>query len=560
MDKPPEKFRFAFESSDEDEESSKKTTKKAKKIGGIGALASSGVSKNEISEEEKEKPKSVFDRIELDDQKDTKESEPEDEESVELPDVEAHKNKVIEEETEAEIATLDSVIEASAPGLVENIEAVTLQNFVKRLNQKATDPTTEADPKIDEEFERRKAEITAEDLEDIQFTPDETIEANETSTEDEEVPEQPVTIRSSVINAPSSTEVPTEADDITSSPVTPVTPPSPASPPPYIPFGAGARSTPSTPESISSPTTSTRTVERTTSPEIDSRRNNNEFLIGGVLGYMVGRRGGRKRTERRLQPEINKLTSEVETTKLHLAGREAELRKIASEKIREYESSKREAAPSTTRKPVHEILRQTITAPENVTISSHQAAEQKPKQPEVTSVPETTIKKIEQYSTPELLQAAESMFVSGISVRSLYESNRIDRVGLVRVVQEGLRGNNITDVFEKVELGRERQRERAREFRHDDPGFVTNAQTLGTSDSSSIQTTRPSAPLAVPNNPDPDSLTPLISNAAPLNIPKSDEPAKSDSPKPDTKLSTTSVAAIFALGLGLLFVWLLLTI
>lgn len=143
-------------------------------------------------------------------------------------------------------------------------------------------------------------------------------------------------------------------------------------------------------------------------------------------------------------------------------------------------------------RPANEILRQTVTKPEGRSI-----------------VAVERIKRPEQMQTPDLLRVASTLYIDGVSVKELYETNRIDRRGLIRLIQVSLKGGELKDAFEQVELGRERQVERAREFRHDD-----NHSGLPMADQSLARATLPQPQSLVvtadlPNSPDSASLQPL---------------------------------------------------
>jgi hypothetical protein len=291
------------------------------------------------------------------------------------------------------------------------------------------------------------------------------------------------------------------------------------------------------------------------------------FITGGILGYMVGRHRGRKRAERRLEPEIKQRTTELEATKQRLESRELQIKKAAENTVRakraEATRQTAEKAPQIAPKPATEILRQTIMAPEAIRSAitkpvteqlstesrpSPQRAEQRLATPIVEAV--NLNKRAEQLSTPALLKAAESLVIEGVSVRRMYETNKIDRVGLVKIVQEGLSGGNIVHAFEKVELGAEAQAGRAREFRHDDPSFSaisTDDVTLG-----------PPVPASktLPNNPDATSLQPIHLPTETENKPvKHTEALQEQKTKHAPKTAEFAFAAIAAIAIAVLIIW-----
>ncbi len=57
-------------------------------------------------------------------------------------------------------------------------------------------------------------------------------------------------------------------------------------------------------------------------------RNTGRVLLAGIVGYMIGRRGGRKRTEARLQPEINKREERLNNLSEQLRESEQKIRQM----------------------------------------------------------------------------------------------------------------------------------------------------------------------------------------------------------------------------------------
>lgn len=76
-----------------------------------------------------------------------------------------------------------------------------------------------------------------------------------------------------------------------------------------------------------------------------------------------------------------------------------------------------------------------------------------------------------QSSTEQLLQIADKIKVDGTTLRALYANNKIDRVGLTKVIKEALKGGDVKSALTKATLGAEAQRGRKIEMRHDDQTF-----------------------------------------------------------------------------------------
>ena len=127
-----------------------------------------------------------------------------------------------------------------------------------------------------------------------------------------------------------------------------------------------------------------------------------------------------------------------------------------------------------------------------------------------------------------------------------------------------MRGRDIEAMFEKVELGRERQRERAREFRHDDTALAAAssaqptkpvvspiAQPLGHTiiqDIKSHDSAPLHAPLHLPNTPDTHNLQPLQQDGTQASSTHTEKTPENIPKIPlEFKLAATAAVAIAAL-------------
>lgn len=490
------------------------------------------------------------------------------------------------------------VIDSTPPESPEHIEAVAAKEFEERVEARIDNPELE-DPVIEAEYARRLEELEAaentgtnEDDQEAEAIELELTDGTELNLETEEATAEDRDDEPATAATPAPTVSATTAASATSpsgtgnsSPAAsstggagstppPGPPPSPpASPPPRPPASPlgplGGNVPPSTVmgRAFNAPSLNPNTV---IVPGSSSERSKKvgAFLTGGILGYMIGRRGGRKRAERRLQPEISALENNLETTTRHLAARERDLKTAAANRLREIQAEKHKLpiermAP----KSASEVLRQATktTSPETIPSVPPAKSERLTTLPPLPELPKPIIeaqpkrelqKHVEQLSTEQLLKQAETLFIEGTSVRKLYETNQIDRRGLVEIVREGLRGGNIVHTFEEVELGKERQAERAREFRHDDPSF--SALGSQTSDDSS-QVLPPLSAPQLPNNPDANSLQPLSSalESSTQNEPSQSVQSRTQNPlqKINPKTAEFKFAAIAAIAIAVLILW-----
>lgn len=128
-------------------------------------------------------------------------------------------------------------------------------------------------------------------------------------------------------------------------PPTPPRPPSPPSPPPPIPpippQGPNLPPNPGNPNTQpSAPNASPQNPNVINNPNVvpmnDTyyrRRRSGDLLLGGALGYLLGRRRGRRRAEAELMPEIKKRDEKLEGLRTKLETSEAEVRAMAAEKV-----------------------------------------------------------------------------------------------------------------------------------------------------------------------------------------------------------------------------------
>lgn len=540
--------RLGFEKDDTEKESG--SDKKSKKTRKIGSFAKSSAETTPTHTDRKELPISLFGVLSSEKEATKDAEKPKNDNSEEVPtekeatEVTRLKNEKLQADIEGRLAKHDEVIASTPPESPEHVQAVQAKAFEESLQAKAQDPELEADPVIEAEYARQLAEIVLDPAESGNKPPSEVEEASELSSGDT------LNLQASREDAPDDEEgaahsaagsQPTNPVAAATSPWRPATPP-PSSQPVAAAGGVGAgtppprRPNPPTPPPGGGPflpplanpnaTPATPNVLQAAQETGNERsKKTGSFLVGGILGYMIGRRGGRKRAEKRLNPEIKELGNTLEATKMRLAARETELKQSVAEQL-----SKQANRPNTAEKvsPTPELTRSTkqvenlpptplSSVLEKTNIQEAKATptaelpplplQKSPEKPTVEkAVPnraeQPLQRKVEQLSTPQLLQTAEALFISGSSVRTLYETNQIDRRGLVAIVEEALKGGNIANAFEKVQLGRERQVERAREFRHDDPSFSAPSD-----DTTGFQ--QPATGPTLPNVPDTNSLQPL---------------------------------------------------
>lgn len=231
--------------------------------------------------------------------------------------------------------------------------------------------------------------------------------------------------------APASTSVPPPPP-----PATPGTPPSVPPPPPRsstMPGGTGAV-----------PRLTPNSAPQPHIVEVRNRRHEAaNLLVGGIVGYMIGRRGGRLRTEAKLLPVQEKLKKEVNDLHDMIAIREEKIRKLTYAQTVEQPMVLNKVAERLERKAVSEKpVGQPAIQPERLgrfavfgeQPPDRRTAEQRPKS-------------VDTMTMPELLAIASNIQAEQASAKRLYETGRLNDEGLRRVVRAYLRGERVEAVL-----------------------------------------------------------------------------------------------------------------
>jgi predicted RNase H-like HicB family nuclease len=463
-------FNFNFGSEDDSEkDDSKKKEKKAgeKKPSFIDDLVEKRKSRE--SNEDKSGKKGLLDSKEKDDDK---------------TEVEPTKKELAKEYLAHKAEELHSELES--PTSIEHAtETQADLDLIDAIVEKIDDPDKEVGPAVEEAYNELMEAIEADTEAEIEDGRPETEESEDAVIPDTD-PESnqsagttpmpsPTSGRSSGSGGSSSTPPP-------AGPPTPPTPPPGRPPVPPIP-PVGAVPAPPTPNFNAMPTSSSPE-----STDDDRRRVAGKMLVAGAVGYMIGRRGGRKRTEAKLGPVIKEHESSIKNLEKDVEGKELQIRQAAKEG---YATEKppvqsSEAMPTPTlERPKDDSEKTQIEDRRSETEKALNQPE-KPQADKLRTVQETQTHlkedvsteafakaekkiqpRIEQVSTPDLLRIAEKITILNTTIRKLYETNQIDRRGLEEIVKEHLKGHDIGPVLDKRLLGKEAILDRSHEYRHD---------------------------------------------------------------------------------------------
>ena len=205
-------------------------------------------------------------------------------------------------------------------------------------------------------------------------------------------------------------------------------------------------------------------------------RSRGNLLLGGAIGYMFGRRRGRKKTEAKLQPEINKKESEIDKLKGELEQSESAVRKNAVEKAssevdsmpvestedRQSQQTKREkefertldAEPAQLEQESVEAIAEkeepNVGEAERLgNIETETSLMARAAERELRISAERSPRDVKTMTTPELLELADNIMLESTSLRELYELRKIDAPSMRRVVIEYMTGHNYERLLRK---------------------------------------------------------------------------------------------------------------
>ena len=213
------------------------------------------------------------------------------------------------------------------------------------------------------------------------------------------------------------------------------------------------------------------------------------FMDGGIIGYFIGHRRGRIKTERKLASVKKSLEKQVNKIDKEIKGHEYTIRKLVKQRAiivtERPRTMNREMSP----RPKSERKESLIPIPAAeihigrlvMSEKPREAASREKKPERAPTTRETVNKKTirpETMNHQEILKESEKIVIDGSSLREIYESQLVGEKGLRRLVSEHEHGGDLREALKREIVERQIDFERDPSMR--DLASISGSSVTGT--------------------------------------------------------------------------------
>ncbi|CAN5403525.1 hypothetical protein BH09PAT4_BH09PAT4_01020 [soil metagenome] len=434
---------YTFESSGESSDEKKNDKKKSKSAEGLGRL----VAREEREREESPKTEQKDDRSFL--QKIAGELPKSETRDTQKTEETVDDNHEMGQEVPLESVSAGEQVEVAEAHIGERSKELVAESEGDQTQEQTAETVANA-AFLDAVQERlaRSSDVTVEEAIDIAYdeiTVELGVDDTLPSPEDEDEDELPVDEQADAGESAAETEPqdldPDHAVPLAAGGATPPTPPifprpSQASPgdgnaPRHIPAAADISKPGATPNRLSS----------ADAAYYERRGVARGLLVGGVVGYLIGRRRGRIKTEKRMQVVQQKLEKQVSEIHQKIEQKELVIRKLARQNV----PAAVALAPRLAERTVRSEVRPTEVTANNEALAARERQSTPERAGTVKAIEraETAKAAVDSLSKEELLAYSAQIRVGETNLRRVFEANMVDEKGLRRLIKEYQAGHDL---------------------------------------------------------------------------------------------------------------------
>ncbi|MCA9325088.1 hypothetical protein KDA23_03430 [Candidatus Saccharibacteria bacterium] len=223
--------------------------------------------------------------------------------------------------------------------------------------------------------------------------------------------------------------------------------------PPRLPHSPPRRGTPphgpSGPGFRTAPNFNFAPKQEAYQPDYRTNPNATYLLVGGLVGYFIGRRRGRIKTEKRMKIVQDKLEKQIEAKQREIVTKEMEIQRKTRENYQlHFEKTQQETKTDKPLAPQPEVVPR---MPE----LKRQSISEMPVSSGLERGPKTV-----ELADKDLIAMSEKVKVGETNLKQIYEAKLVTEAGLKRLVSEHLAGNDIRRALAREFLAKELSYER----------------------------------------------------------------------------------------------------